>query len=324
VIDFRYHLVSIVAIFLALAVGIVLGTTLLQEPAVRSAQEVTAQLTKSKSELRTQMDVLQGREAGNDSFVAAMTPKLVAGDLAGQHVLLVEMPGSSTTYREAEQQVLTQAGAEVSGRVTLSDKFLDPTRVGVLDGLVNQLRPADMVFPTTATPWDKAAMLLGATFLTPDQAQTGTPNPATAAVISGFETGGLISTDGDPDKRATLAVMFAPEKPFEGDRAETQAGALVSMADKFDAAGRGMVLAGAAATSVVSGGAITAVRDESEVSKRVSTVDTADMPTGRVVIVYALQEQLSGRAGHYGIGTGASASQPALPTATPSPTQSGS
>jgi len=48
VIDFRYHLVSIVAIFLALAVGIVLGTTLLQEPAVKSAQEVSAQLTKTK------------------------------------------------------------------------------------------------------------------------------------------------------------------------------------------------------------------------------------------------------------------------------------
>ncbi|NUP68539.1 MAG: copper transporter [Nonomuraea sp.] len=322
-IDFRYHLVSIVAIFLALAVGIVLGTTLLQEPAVKSAQEVSAQLTKTKEELRAQIDVLQGREAVNDGFVTTMTPKLVAGELTGQRVLLVETPGSSTTFREAEQQVLEEAGAEVSGRVTLTEKFLDPQRTGVLDGLVNQLKPVDMVFPATATTWDKAATLLGATFLTTDQAQAGTANPATAAVISGFETGGLFTTDGDPAKRATLAVMFVPEKPYEGEQAETQAGALVSVADKFDTAGKGLVLAGTAANAAVTGGVITALGDESEISKRVSTVDTADMPAGRVVIVYALREQLSGRAGDYG-GKNASGGQPALPTVTPTPSSSGS
>ncbi|MFI7695101.1 copper transporter [Nonomuraea sp. NPDC049655] len=323
-IDFRYHVVSIVAIFLALAVGIVLGTTLLQEPAVKSAQEISAQLTKTKDELRVQIDQLQGREAGNDAFVTSVTPKLVAGELTGQRVLLVEAPGSSTTFREAEQQVLEEAGAEVSGRVTLTEKFFDPDRSGVLDGLVNQLKPVDMVFPSTATVWDKAGALLASTLLTTDQAQAGTPNAATAAVISGFEAGGLVSTDGDPAKRAMLAVMFAPEKAYEGEQAETQLGALVSVADRLDAAGKGAVLAGSAANTAVTGGAVSALRDDGDVAKRVSTVDTVDMPTGRVVVVYALREQLSGRAGQYGIGKGASATQPALPTTTPSPTQSGS
>ncbi|MER6514005.1 copper transporter [Nonomuraea sp. NPDC001636] len=323
-IDFRYHVVSIVAIFLALAVGIVLGTTLLQEPAVKSAQEISAQLTKTKDELRVQIDQLQGREAGNDAFVTSVTPKLVAGELTGQRVLLVEAPGSSTTFREAEQQVLEEAGAEVSGRVTLTEKFFDPDRSGVLDGLVNQLKPVDMVFPSTATVWDKAGALLASTLLTTDQAQAGTPNAATAAVISGFEAGGLVSTDGDPAKRAMLAVMFAPEKAYEGEQAETQLGALVSVADRLDAAGKGAVLAGSAANTAVTGGAVSALRDDGDVAKRVSSVDTVDMPTGRVVVVYALREQLSGRAGQYGIGKGASATQPALPTTTPSPTQSGS
>ncbi|WP_433429746.1 copper transporter [Nonomuraea sp. CA-141351] len=324
-IDFRYHLVSIVAIFLALAVGIVLGTTLLQEPAVRSAQEVAAQLTKSKEELRTQLDTLQGREAGNDAFVAAMTPSLVAGDLTGQRVLLVETPGSSTTVREAAQQVLTQAGAVISGRVTLTEKFLDPKATGVLDGLVNQLKPANMIFPATATPWDRAATLLSGAFVTTDQAQVGTPNPATADVVSSFETGGLLTTDGDPLKRATLAVMFAPEKPYEGENAEVQAGALVSVVSGLDVAGKGTVLAGAAPTTAVPGDPISALRDESDISKRVTAVDTADMPAGRVAVVYSLREQLSGRAGQYGMGKGASAMLPTVPTATPSPTnQSGS
>ncbi|MGW0199347.1 copper transporter [Nonomuraea sp. NPDC003201] len=324
-IDFRYHLVSIVAIFLALAVGIVLGTTLLQEPAVKSAQEVAAQLTKSKEELRTQLDALQGREAGNDALITALTPDLVAGDLAGQRVLLVETPGSSTTVREAAQQVLTQAGAEISGRASLTEKFFDPKGVGVLDGLVNQLKPANMIFPATATSWDRAAMLLSAAFVTPDQAQANTPNPATTDVVSSFETGGLLTTDGDPVKRATLAVMLAPEKPYEGESAEVQAGALVSVAGGLDLAGKGTVLAGTVATPAAPGDPIAALRDDGEVSKRVSSVDTADMPAGRVAIVYSLREQLNGRAGQYGIGKGASAMLPTVTTATPSPTtQSGS
>ncbi|MFI7636221.1 copper transporter [Nonomuraea sp. NPDC049400] len=324
-IDFRYHLVSIVAIFLALAVGIVLGTTLLQEPAVKSAQEVAAQLTKSKEDLRTQLDALQGREAGNDAVIAAITPSLVAGGLTGQRVLLVETPGSSTSVREAAQQVLTQAGAQISGRVALTEKLLDPKGTGVLDGLVNQLKPANMMFPATATSWDRAATLLSAAFVTTDQAQVGTPNPATADVVSAFETGGLLTTEGDPLKRATLAVMFAPEKPYEGENAELQAGALVSMANGLDVAGKGTVLAGIAAATAVPGDPIAALRDDSEIAKRVTAVDTADMPAGRVAIVYSLREQMSGRAGQYGIGKGISAPLPSVPAATPSPTtQSGS
>ncbi|SPL91474.1 unnamed protein product [[Actinomadura] parvosata subsp. kistnae] len=125
-IDFRYHLVSIVAIFLALAVGIVLGTTLLQGPAVKSIEEVTAGLTASNDELRAQIDSLRGREAGNDQFIISATGDLVSGDLTGQRVLLVETPGSSNAVREASEQVLDQAGAEISGRVALSEKFFDP------------------------------------------------------------------------------------------------------------------------------------------------------------------------------------------------------
>lgn len=113
-IDFRYHLVSIVAIFLALAVGIVLGTTLLQDPAIDLAKRTSDELTNTNNGLRADLDILRGREAGNDAFVTAQTPELVSGALVGQRVLLIESPGSSTAVREATQQVIVQSGAEVS------------------------------------------------------------------------------------------------------------------------------------------------------------------------------------------------------------------
>ncbi|HEX4817634.1 MAG TPA: copper transporter [Nonomuraea sp.] len=323
-IDFRYHLVSIVAIFLALAVGIVLGTTLLQDPAIDLAKRTSDELTSANNGLRADLDTLRGREAGNDAFVTAATPELVAGDLTGQKVLLIETPGSSTAVREAAQQVLGQAGAEITGRIALSEKFLDPAGKGVLDGLVNQLKPANMMFPTTATSWDRAATLLAAALVTNDPGQAGAPNTATGDVLGAFEAGGLVGIEGEPAKRATLAVMFAPEKPFEGDQAEILTGALVSVADAFDVSGQGAVVAGAPLTATAVGDAITAVRDESEISKRVSTVDTADMPMGRVTIVYALREQLAGRAGQYGIGKGVSGPVVPVISASPTPTETGS
>ncbi|WP_345409244.1 copper transporter [Nonomuraea salmonea] len=91
------------------------------------------------------------------------------------------------------------------------------------------------------------------------------------------------------------------------------------MADGFDAASKGTVLAGIAATTVTPGDVITALRDEGEVSKRVTGVDTADMPLGPVAIVYSLQEQLSGRAGQYGNGKGASGPIPAEAAPPPHP-----
>ncbi|MBF8192668.1 copper transporter, partial [Nonomuraea sp. K274] len=315
-IDFRYHLVSIVAIFLALAVGIVLGTTLLQDPAIDLAEKTTDDLFSANKDLRAELDTLRGREAGNDLFITDATAEMVAGELTGQRVLLVETPGSSTAMREAGEQVLDQAGAEISGRVTLTEKFLDPKGTGVLDGLVNQLKPANMIFPTTATSWDRAAALLAAALVTNDQTQAGMPNPATTDVVGAFEAGGLLSTEGEPVKRATLVVMFAPEKPYDGENAEAMANALTSVATGLDMVGQGTVLAGAAPLASLPGDAISVVRDDSEIARRVSTVDTADMPMGRVVTVYSLREQLSGRAGQYGIGTGAAAPAPAVTSAT--------
>ncbi|WP_219468349.1 copper transporter [Nonomuraea rhizosphaerae] len=323
-IDFRYHLVSIVAIFLALAVGIVMGTTLLQSPAIEVARRTSNEMIKANADYRAQIDSLRGREDGNDAYISGLTPQLVAGELTGQHVVLIEAPGSSTSYREAGQQVLEQAGAMVTGRVLLTDKFVDVKQQGVIDGLATQLKPEGLPYPVEAGPYEKAATLLAATLVTRDEGQASTANPTTDGVLTGFEEGGFLSIEEDPSKRATLAVMFAPEKPYEGENAEAQAGALVSLAGGLDAGSKGVVMTGGATTAAAPGGVISALRDNSEVAKQVSSVDTPDMPAGLVVIVEALREQLAGRAGQYGIGPGATLFHPPSPSATPSPTPSGS
>ena len=58
-IDFRYHLVSIVAVFLALAIGIVLGSTELQGPTYNLLNQTTAKLQNEYNQASSQRDTAQ-------------------------------------------------------------------------------------------------------------------------------------------------------------------------------------------------------------------------------------------------------------------------
>ncbi|GAA3100746.1 copper transporter [Streptosporangium carneum] len=320
-IDFRYHLVSIVAIFLALSVGIVLGTTLLKEPAIDTAETLANQLRVSNNELRAELKTVQGRDVANDAFVTADTPRLVRDALAGERVVIVEAPGGSVSMREAVQQVITESGATVSGRVTLTDKYVDAAQALFVEKVATEVKPIETTFLPEDTPYDKAAAVLAGAIVTGDPAQVGKTNPVAAGVLEAFQRGGLITVTEQPAKRADLAVLIAPAEPYTGDGAVTQAGAVVSMATGLDVAGRGTVLTGPLSSSAA-GGVVAALRDDTVAAEKVSTVDNADMPAGRVVVVYALREQLSGTSGQYGMGPGVSGIEPSAPP-TPTPTSGG-
>jgi hypothetical protein len=316
VIDFRYHLVSIVAIFLALSVGIVLGTTLLKEPAIDTAESLANQLRVGNTELRAELKTIQSRDAANDAFITADTPKLVRDALAGERVVIVEVPGTVTSTREAIQQVITDSGATVSGRVILTEKYADPAQSALVDKTATDAKLADTTFAVEDTPYDKAAAVLAGAIVTGDPAQVGKTSPAAAGVLDAFQRGGLLTFTDQPARRADLALLIGPSEPYTGENAAQQAAAVVSMVLSLDEAGRGTVLTGPV-TSSAAGGVVAALREDATAVERVSTVDNADMPAGRVVVVYALREQLSGGAGQYGMGPGVSGIEP---SAAPTPT----
>ncbi|WP_214107338.1 copper transporter [Acrocarpospora catenulata] len=323
-IDFRYHLVSIVAIFLALTVGIVLGSTVLQDPIISSTQVAADTIRKENLGLRDQIAVLQSQQDGNSSFVTGATHELVNGDLAGARVVVVEAPGAPSGLRDEVREVLEQAGAFYTGRVALTEKFLAPEQTAVVDGLATQLAPAGTIFREGASPYDKAGQVLASALVTNMPVNAGTVNVAASSVLDVFQDGGFITVSDDPGKRATLAVLVAPTTPYEGEAAQAQNGAVVSVAGALDNGGLGTVLAGNTSASAT-GGVIEALLDSGEAS-HVSSVDTLDMPAGRVVVVYALREQQTGRSGAYGIGSGASAFEPppVVPAdASPSPAETG-
>ncbi|HEU5027298.1 MAG TPA: copper transporter [Spirillospora sp.] len=313
-IDFRYHLVSIVAIFLALALGIVLGSTTLSNSVGDTLRKQASSAAKSAQEARVAQRRLQTQVKGEEQFGQVLSPQIVADRLKGQSVVMIETPGAGNDSIDQVSELAKDAGAAVTGRVTIQKKLLDDDQQSTLDELATQLKSDGVEFPSGASSYDKAGAVLANALLTRDPTKTGREDAAGGAVLSGFKQAGYITTSGKPGQHATLAVMVAPANPYAYDGGDQDNKALISLAAALDGAGRGTVVGGPV-TSAQEGGLIAALRD-SDTGDSVSAVDMVDTSSGQVVTILALQNELNGKSGQYGTGAGASGYLPSpAPTA---------
>jgi hypothetical protein len=170
VVDFKYHVVSIVAVFLALAVGIVLGTNVLSGDVLKNLKTQTSQLRKEAQDLRAQNGQQQAQVADDEAFANALEPMTVAGRLTGKTVIVVMLPNAQKSVRDQSVKTLTDAGATVSGEVDISNSYLDPQQVTTLGELVTSLAsPAD-TDPSLDAP-GRAAVVLAAALVSRTGAQ---------------------------------------------------------------------------------------------------------------------------------------------------------
>jgi Copper transport outer membrane protein, MctB len=319
VIDFRYHLVSIVAVFLALAVGIVLGSTMLREPISRNLDEQVSALTQDKEDLRAQVRDLEARIEYDDAVIEEISPPLVSGRLAGESVVIVALPGAQSETVDAVAESVEQSGASVTGRVTVQPAFVDPEQTEVLDALVARVPPPglDLSSETTPTAYDRAGAVLADALVTNDLTAIGREYQPGSTVLVALSEGGFVSVDGTPAQRAGLAVVVGgsvPEQVTEQTDADNDA--LVRLAGQLDARGRGSVVGGPPSAST-EGGILAAVVNGGERTEGVSTVNTANASSGRLTVNLALVEQVAGEAGNYGFGEGTDAPLPQVSVPVP-------
>ncbi|HSK26601.1 MAG TPA: copper transporter [Jiangellales bacterium] len=324
-IDFRYHLVSIIAIFFALAAGIALGAGPLKEGVDQTLTDQTSVLREENQQLRDQVATLEGAADYRDAWVSAVAPQLIDGRLSGRRVVLVALPGADTDQVAAVGETLGQSGATVGATVTIDESWTDAGSAAVLDTLASELVSSGTTLPE-GDGYDRGAAVLAGALLEPaagsvaaDSAEapveepTGEPGTepppsdsggdAATAVLAAFTEAELISVEGEAAPEADLAVLVAGP-PFEDDdELGRRNGAMVTLTTGFDAAGSGAVAAGPPSAAGETG-VLAAIRGDGDAAELVSTVDTASLPSGRIAVVYALEEQAQGGSGHYGaIGT---------------------
>lgn len=312
-IDFRYHLVSIIAIFLALALGLVVGASALRGSVTEQLRNQGARLNQENQELRAQKRATDQVNTYNGQVMATIAGQVVADRLKGESVVFVGAPGADEQMRAQTADMVNKAGARISGYVALQDKYLDPNQLTVLSQLTDRLKPAGVTFPADATPYERTALELAAALVTKQAGRPGQDDPAAGQVLSGFKAAGFLNYSGQPATRATLAVVLAPSAAAKGKDAEARNKALVALPIALYRYGNGTVAVGDA-DSAAEGGMLSALRDEDEAKGNLSTVDMADHRSGQLATVFALSDAKEGKAGDYG--TGSEADGP-LPTPGP-------
>lgn len=294
----RYHVISIGAVFLALALGVVLGSTTLSDSLLSGLSGQKNQLGQQVNDLQAQRNALNSRLSSDDRFATGVGPLAVRGLLAQRTVVLVETANASTSDAQALTSLLSAAGATVTGTVQLTDAFTDPNRASQLTDLVTHLIPAGAQLPVASDSGTLAGGLFGALLLLnkANNAPQATPDER-ASALSGLASAGFVRP-GQAVLPAQLAVVLtAGAQP--SDAAGDRAAALARFATQLQRGGAGAVLAGSNGAASGSG-PIGVVRADPSADSVLSTVDDVDTAAGRVVTVLALREQLSGKAGSYG------------------------
>lgn len=309
-ISLRYHIISIAAVFLALALGVVLGSTAISDRLLSGLSSNRAELSRQVSELQAERNGLRARLADADVFGAAVGPRIVSGALRGRTVVLVTTAEASPADRDALSALIISAGGTVTGELQLTEAFTDPSRSDQLSELSTRLLPAGLRLPTVSDAGTLAGGLLGSLLLTNPHSGKAQATPAeTTAVLAGLGDGGFVRLG--PQVQPAQLVLVLTGGASRGNSSGDRAGILARFATQLDRSGLGAVLAGRSG-SAEGNGPIGVVRADTAAASVLSTVDDVSTSAGRIVTILALAEQAQGRAGRYGTGSNAQAVIPAI------------
>src|SRR5881396_2136416 len=95
----RYHAVSLAAVFLALAVGILIGAGFGNDIVNKETQNLEKSLKSDVVDARNRADALEAELNREREFGQRAYPALVGGLLAGQRVAIVELGSPAEEIR---------------------------------------------------------------------------------------------------------------------------------------------------------------------------------------------------------------------------------
>lgn len=294
-IDFRHHIVSLVAVFLALAVGIVLGAGPLRDYIAESLSGQVEQLQEEADGLSEELALSTDSLEDAAAFIAAAGPSLLEGVLPAYPVSIVAFPGVEAELIESVHDNLGIAGAHVENLVRLTEDVLDPVKRPFRSGISANL--TTYMDPAPATDMSVEA-LIGAAL---DQALTqydpsspADPSAHALAILELLRSSDLVLHEGDL-RPALLTVIITPDAP---------------LAESEQAAGLGLIKGTPGAHTAIAGSdgpdtLLSLVRTDSDAAGRYTTVDSIRTVTGQIVLPRALAALVGGEVEAYGFAEGA-------------------
>jgi hypothetical protein len=282
VFDFRYHALSLVAVFLALAVGLLLGVAIGDSGLVSSAkQDIEDSLRGDVKASRAEAADLRAQLAQRDDYERQTFPDLVAGRLAGDQIGLLFLGDTSGQITDEVRDALEPAGATLRW-------------VGALR------EPPDVEqLAERAEGTRYAAMSIDPTLLSPFSHRMGVQLVVGGRLVSQERPALMQSFSGDLGVLDGVVVVRDPDRPEEDD---DQKGTTEELEDG--------IVSGLNRTDVPVVGVEELDADPSQISwyrdRGLASVDSVDQLSGRAALVFAL----AGADGAYGLKSSAEALLP--------------
>lgn len=300
-ISFRYHIVSIVSVFLALAVGVALGGGPLKGEVDNTLVEQVQADRARKAELQAEIGSLRSANEFTDQFADTIAPGLVGGTLRGRSVTLVVLPTAQQTEVAALGDMIATGGGTVGGTVRIGDGMLDVENKQLVDELGSQLldSASDVSVPADASGYERVGALVARAIGTDKDPGGEAVDGTSDSILAGLSTAGLLSAEDGLERRGSLVLFVTGSGSTTGDEAQSANSIVATLATAVDGATDGVVVAGPV-VSARADGLVRAIRDDVVAARDVSTVDVLGRSAARVVTVMALAGQAQGQTGHFG------------------------
>ncbi|GAA2531217.1 copper transporter [Winogradskya humida] len=311
-INFRYHVVSLTAVFLALAIGLVVGTTALNGPVADNLKARVDSLNKDNSNYRDQANQYRDELNRSQEFVTEVSPALLNGKLANRRLLVVVLP-TGKDYADGVTKMLTTAGATITGQLSIEDKFFDPDNsLEMLELAERASQPTvpSEVLPLNSDGVETSSALLAEALLTKTVAVT--PADLTAVLTAYTEPGYITVSDKIvPGAEATVIVSGQPPSDSKAAAKNKNAVTLTGQfLTGFLPAEHPVLVAG---TGSGDGNLVSAVRGDPALVVKISTVDNASTPQGQLATALTVVERLiAGKIGQYGVAAGSTSRVPVV------------
>lgn len=268
--DFRYHALSLVAVFLALAIGIVLGVTIGDSLVSDAERSLRGNLRANVEKAHSDADKARSDLSGRDRMLDQLYPQLVAGRLApATRVAVVSWGPLPNNVESGVRDAVSKAGGRIDS-------------ISVFDTPLTELKQVvgnDVFAQDTAD----------------DESLKGLGRSLGRAIASGGEMAKSLESNYPDDfagrfRRADAIVFFEAPKPDDGsdakgvaeredDRAVTIETAMLDEMSKHTIA-----VVGVEATNT----------DPSQIGRykslKLSSVDSVDKSGGRIALVFALND----------------------------------
>jgi hypothetical protein len=319
-INFRFHIVSLIAVFLALAVGILFGSAFGKPTLIENLNKELNRVEHKADAANAASAQLQTEQRQLNDYIQNSAAYTVQERLPGTTVVLTALRGVNDKTVSDTVNMLRSAGADVPAVVWLEPRWqlatpadvtalaqavgsnaqsADALRAVAAGTLADRLTgplPRSTATPSQQSRLDVLRKLSDAGFVTvagvgKNDLANFPPRATKAAVV----------IDSDQTKFTDDAIYGNTIRAFMSAAVPTLAGEVYVPSQAPNAPQRGDVVA--------------LVRSDANLAKQVSTIDDLDLTQGQVSAVLALEDLVTGNGvGHYGYGRGATRTVPAPPS----------